>query len=635
MATMLLLIGIGPVQDFIERSRRMRDTWFGSHLLSEVSRAAARSLAEGGWQLVFPALSAYHAELQPCEGTRRGGGAPPLGISNKVVALREGATSDDAEAAASAARNAALDAWEAFAVRARRRSGELLASDLDTTESPARIAESFLEVVAAWASYDREGDLGAARVAAEEALAARKTLRSFPPWSAGKSYRKSSLDGARESVLVDRQRLRARDHSKARTLRLPDGEHLDAIGFVKRAGGSPEQFIPLARITVQPWLRAIAELAMHDEDVGSWFARAKTSCQAAATAGKLQTLQQTTSWLQGGQFPYDGEVFFEGQWPAIERDLELVCRDAVGGWRNREVALPDPHPYVACLAADGDRMGRALSGLRSAIEQRALSQELGRFSQEVRAVVEQHDGVLVYAGGDDVLAFLPVVGALACAEELRRSFLEAMGRVPGLHETPTLSVGVAVVHTLTPLGEIVSRAREAERYAKSGEGLRADHPAARNALAVIVDKRSGAPTRWRMQWPAAGAPGLLPGERLRRLADLVEAGRMPHKLPYELRVLRAQLDEMSDDEAPLARCLRLEALRILGRKGGGDGATGLKPGDVDLVLPQSVGITAEPLRTALAEWVDGALVALALGQAGSGPRAIRARVERLLQEGVE
>jgi CRISPR-associated protein Cmr2 len=33
----LMIIGIGPVQEFIASARRSRDLWFGSWLLSELS----------------------------------------------------------------------------------------------------------------------------------------------------------------------------------------------------------------------------------------------------------------------------------------------------------------------------------------------------------------------------------------------------------------------------------------------------------------------------------------------------------------------------------------------------------------------------------------------------------------------
>src|SRR5687767_14783001 len=53
----VLAVSIGPVQDFIASARRSRDLWFGSWLLSELSKAAARAVAdrEGDVScLVFP-----------------------------------------------------------------------------------------------------------------------------------------------------------------------------------------------------------------------------------------------------------------------------------------------------------------------------------------------------------------------------------------------------------------------------------------------------------------------------------------------------------------------------------------------------------------------------------------------------
>lgn len=44
MPRYLLALSIGPVQEFIAAARRSRDLWFGSYLLSEVSKAAALAL---------------------------------------------------------------------------------------------------------------------------------------------------------------------------------------------------------------------------------------------------------------------------------------------------------------------------------------------------------------------------------------------------------------------------------------------------------------------------------------------------------------------------------------------------------------------------------------------------------------
>src|SRR5215510_8856706 len=44
--TYLHAIAIGPVQEFIASARRSRDLWFGSWLLSELSKAAAKAIVE-------------------------------------------------------------------------------------------------------------------------------------------------------------------------------------------------------------------------------------------------------------------------------------------------------------------------------------------------------------------------------------------------------------------------------------------------------------------------------------------------------------------------------------------------------------------------------------------------------------
>ncbi len=53
----LLAISVGPVQGFIAAARRTRDLWFGSYLLSEISRAVAKAIENQGGQLIFPASS--------------------------------------------------------------------------------------------------------------------------------------------------------------------------------------------------------------------------------------------------------------------------------------------------------------------------------------------------------------------------------------------------------------------------------------------------------------------------------------------------------------------------------------------------------------------------------------------------
>jgi len=148
-----------------------------------------------------------------------------------------------------------------------------------------------------------------------------------------------------------------------------------------------------------------------------------------------------------------------------------------------------PSPYYSLLLADGDRMGKAIDGLTTPADHRCLSGLLADFASKVPDIVRRHKGSLIYAGGDDVLAFVPLHTALDCARELAVDFNQRFDKKfpideDGVIRYPTLSAGIAVAHHLEPLQDGLTLARDAEKKAKGIPG--------KNALAVIVDKRSGA-----------------------------------------------------------------------------------------------------------------------------------------------
>src|SRR5690606_24348210 len=84
--------------------------------------------------------------------------------------------------------------------------------------------------------------------------AGRKLLRDFPAWREQRGAApKSSLDGARETVIAEPEQ---RPADLVRRYRITSGEQLDAVGLVKRAGGEPEQFVPIANIALAQWMDA-------------------------------------------------------------------------------------------------------------------------------------------------------------------------------------------------------------------------------------------------------------------------------------------------------------------------------------------------------------------------------------------
>jgi CRISPR-associated protein Cmr2 len=211
-----------------------------------------------------------------------------------------------------------------------------------------------------------------------------------------------------------------------------------------------------------------------------------------------------------------------------------------------------PLPYYAILAADGDRMGKAIQQQTTVAGHQALSRALDRFARQTAGTVEEeHRGELIYAGGDDVLAFVPLDRVLSCALALKDSFHSHLQGFPAgeAGAPPTLSVGIGISHFLEPMGRALALARRAESLAKE----------TRNALAVILDKRSGPPIESSGLWGTIDSD-LGDFTRL-HCEDLV-----PDGAAYELRDLTRLLTPRPPDGSALEDLVAAEATGILKRK---------------------------------------------------------------------
>ncbi len=153
----------------------------------------------------------------------------------------------------------------------------------------------------------------------------------------------------------------------------------------------------------------------------------------------------------------------------------------------------NPSRYYAILMMDGDRIGKWLKGeFNLTIEQsihlkvveairkicpdiiykkhpnspsihQLFSRRLSHFAlEEVKKVVEdEFYGKVVYAGGDDVLALLPIDSVFACAYKLQESFKST------LSSKATASTGITIVHYKYPLYLAIEEARLTEKLAKN------------------------------------------------------------------------------------------------------------------------------------------------------------------------
>lgn len=578
----VLVLKVGPVQGYIAQARRTRDLWYGSQVLSNLARAMAVSLLESGATLIFP---------HPDQARD-----PRAGVANKVVALVEAAP----EQAARSAREAAKSRLRAEWARVFMACQSLLIPNAEALAGEQ--LDTFLEVHAAWAPVeDTPTGYAAALVEAERALESRRGLREFAQWKQRppEGTHKSSLDGARPSLL----RRERQEDGLWRDFRIGLREELDALGVLKRAGGQPGQFVPVPSIGLAAWLQVAA--TRHPE----LLARLRAECEAR---GFQSVSVKQRPWVRS--FPFDGQLLLPERWQPYFEEYAIPEPRVAAARFVREFVEPlrvvmdaEPFPYVACLVADGDRMGRALEALASRpdghLAHQRVSQALADFTRKARAIVEeQHRGVLVYAGGDDVLAFITPMDAPACARALAVAFRASLeGALAGTGAAvPTLSVGLGIGHVLESLGELLTLGRRAEKAAKQ---------AGRDALAILVAKHAGRERLWSAPW-ASNPVGQLETDvaLLTRDAQPLPLGKV-----HEVDALARRFPAVGAAAPGLMELLRDEAGRILARAEVGRASTPLTPAAVGLELSSS---TAP--RESLERWASRLLVADTFARAGRG-----------------
>lgn len=198
--------------------------------------------------------------------------------------------------------------------------------------------------------------------------------------------------------------------------------------------------------------------------------------------------------------------------------------------------------YYAILLMDGDQMGAKLSHLKTQQAHQQFSNALVDFADhKVLQIIERYDAeaqrddkkgraALVYAGGDDVLALLPLRFVLACADDIRKAYSDMMEHDGGIPNA-TMSAGIAIVPTNYPLDAALEIARSAEKHAKNDYG--------RNAVVVIEAHGTGQQREAGAQWDTEGIAVI------RVMADLQAAFTPPAwlsaKLGYDLQDLAYRL----------------------------------------------------------------------------------------------
>jgi CRISPR-associated protein Cmr2 len=561
----LFLMNIGPVQEFIANARRIRDLQFGSWFLSELSRAAAHEIWTQNGSLIFPAPESMEW-LQPGHS---------FIVANRILALVEQHPGELAVLIRSAIFRRLHE------IRDAAYQGISISSDLQTIAYLQ--IDDVIELM--WVALPcDENNYHKVLQQLETLMAARKNTYDFRPIAWGKEVPKSSLDGQLESVIPENEYPNHfdADSEKQQKNRLlyerygaGPAERLSGVDLLKRHGApiSGIGFQSTSHMAAVPFLQRmeVIKKAGHQTLLSAWNTYIET-LRHLVTAPQITLIPPSapSHFILGRN---DASLLFEER---LAETLNLPISDTT---RSTTLLVAQqslykfyhvldyqfllsgfsslrPSTYYALLQADGDDLEDAIDAQAAYGVSRHMqfSRAISRFAGQVRRIISKHRGALVYAGGDDVLAFLPLQTVLSCAQELATEFHRALKDFSDNDgHSPTLSMGIAIVHHLDSLREARRLAHRAEQQAKNVDG--------KNALAITVSKRSGEEYRIVGKWGNIDT-------RLYQLLKYCRAASIPIGMAYELRdlVLRLSVATTDPQYETLQEVIRLDTLRILLRK---------------------------------------------------------------------
>lgn len=473
MTTCLVRFSLGPVQSFIETARSSRDLWSGSFLLSWLAAHAANALPEGS-KFLSPVM-----EANPLFEAVRHQSA--LNGERQIACLPNTFTArvdcDDPREIATLLRGAVEREWREIASAVHdwlcKKWADYPDWDMGWEEQICDAFEVRVAILPAASSMTKITEAELNRL--DGAL---KMIRGWPQSHEPDTLRRSkcNLCGIRSQTnpralrewekpgqqISTEEWKKLCDETSGRGERLRPADRLCAVCSTKRFAWA--QYF-------SHWGGGVNPTSLSIEDTGTLAAQDWLKKGEGIFPPEFPEQIEQNDSFSGGWFhwsrPDQGEAGGDGTIPETIWEQIYDARK-----RMRKAGLPArPRPYLAILMADGDNMGHQFRELGA-----SLSGNLQQFATQcVPEIIKRHNGTLIYSGGDDTLAFLPLGSALACAREFRAAFKETTGC--------NLSAGLAIVHYKQDLRESLAAARDAEKKAKS---------AGRDRLALAVHPRGGA-----------------------------------------------------------------------------------------------------------------------------------------------
>ncbi|WP_048144557.1 type III-B CRISPR-associated protein Cas10/Cmr2 [Methanothrix harundinacea] len=533
-----IFFSLGPVQGFVAQARRTRDLWSGSFLLSYLSGCAISEVMDKGGQITIPDVT--DDPLLAWIRRSREGNAPIIGsIPNRFEAIVEDDPKSVASSAAKMVQNRWMEiaeaVWDEYVV-------DVAENGYGTEMIWDRQVKNFWEIN--WVAAPDISSMNSRknwRIIGHLEEEPGDHCTMMGDWQELSGFVRSKQSRIQNKFWESLSFQRINGKRKLGKLDIREGERLCALALIKRLfpvstmakdwGVETRNWPSTPYVAAIPWLKSVIDAASEDA-----YDYAGHILNAASGAERKGISRQIGSFCDRHNrfLDLDGNFYFENALIDCKRTpfddtpefLKNCAEEPDEDKKTRkelkiqlralsEKAKFRPTPFYAMLLMDGDNMGKLMGDYKD--KEDLITKALSAFTKDVRDIVKTREGVTIYAGGDDVLAMLPMPEALKCAKELSESYEKRFEDViPEVKAT--ISAGLVFSHYHIPLSTVMREAHYIlDDVAKDKNG--------RGSIAVSVLKNSGKYCQWTVTWDR-----LTDEESRDRIDDLVFKVREgPHK----------------------------------------------------------------------------------------------------------
>lgn len=480
----LLKVAIGPVQEFISEARKTRDLYMGSLLLSQITLESMRPICDayGPEAIIYPYMddsssnsvsipNMYMAVIPKDElnFTIEEMECHILGLWNNVVKevsikLPSGCTKEYEHWMRQIGNHFYMN-WVAVKIT----SGELEKS----YRSKVQDIQRFLDE--------------------------RKMTRTFDAWE-GKNTQKCVQCAHREAMSGNFfYKLRMKKEFK---MKIKENEILCGVCLLKRLIKTKNVNINLT----EPGFESVVDVSVgtfkqlinrnKTQKVVLDFLKDVNNIKLLAEEKEIDKIEELS-----GEWYYKDNLsieFLQKEYDVDKSKLpELSAKAQETLNQVYELIKRTPSKYYAIVNMDGDDMGKVMSGeslddITFTVDyHNTLSKTLAKTAAITSDLIKNEgNGLCVYSGGDDLLAFLPIEKFLPTINKARFSFSEEFRLID---ETLTSSAGIVLLHYHDPLRRGLKEANDNVEKAK--ELFRQ-----KDAFFITLRIFSGTVISWGSQW---------------------------------------------------------------------------------------------------------------------------------------